>query len=558
MKVIPALISLIYFLILGFGSSYILQKEITLQNLMQIFFILIILAAVSSKVVLPKILQPLKTYATLLLLMPIILFIYILILSTGITQSPYLILTHFFAIGLAFLLAPQIAISFISATVFLILTNIFLDQSLAEFLSQSPFLNILYLISYIALIPFSYILAKEYKIKEEWARILEQQIATSKSQEEELLKNITEIIIVIDPQFNIVYLNQAATKFTKYGNEAIKQDFYKLFKFKDGEGRDLFPYSLPFLETIKSKAPQILENLQIQTKEKTFTKIDMKIIPAITQEKPLGLILIIQDRSHKDYTQKKVENITTAALGKFLDSLTRQKTVLHSIKQNNISLLQLNNLINQNLELSRFAQDFVYTLKLESGEIGALSDLLDLGEIIQDIMAEELIRAQDFNIMLYSKPQETEQEIVQPRSKSNIFRKHKIFPEVYITGNKSWIRNSVQRILELVYRTSYKNSIVTLNVKRIENMAKIEVVSPKNKLQAPQAYDLFEKFHGSLAMHPDLLTTSGLEGYIAKSLLERMGASIKISSENETNLIFEITFGIKEETLKPNPEIKLN
>src|SRR3989344_1028090 len=246
-KIKQGLIAFIYFLLIGTASSYILKKDISLELLMQIFTILLIFIGIITKFVLPKIKKPVKNYIIPLALLPIVLLIYLLILSTGILFSPFLILSHFFAIGVAFLISPQISVSFILSTFILFVVHLIFENSLCQFLSNNSFLAIIYTISYLGLIPFSYILAKEYKIKEEWLAILENQIATSQIEEEQLLKNIQEAVILINNNFDILYTNQTAQNLFKLGANVINQNFYKVFNLKDTGGRNLFAYSLPFV-----------------------------------------------------------------------------------------------------------------------------------------------------------------------------------------------------------------------------------------------------------------------------------------------------------------------
>src|SRR3989304_6369322 len=301
-KLIPLAIylaSFLYFLVVGLISFLILRSEIALETIMKIISVHVLLILISAKFVLSKSKQESRGVIYLGGLLPIILFGYFLIFATGGLSSPFLVLTHFFAISVAFLITPQIAVSFIAATIVLMAVNLAFDSSAVAFVRQTPFAAILYFVAYIALVPFSYVLSREYTVKEAWVKILEKQIATSKTQEEELLKNITECVLVVNRRLNLVYINKAAKEFSQYGEEILGQNLFKFFSFKDKDGRNIEPYSLPFGQVVSSKTQTTIENIQVSTKEKKFVKVDMKILPVIGPEEPLGLVLIIEERSAK-------------------------------------------------------------------------------------------------------------------------------------------------------------------------------------------------------------------------------------------------------------------
>jgi len=487
-----------------------------------------------------------KMIANVIELTPIILFTWLLVLSTGGLSSPFLVLTHILALGLGFLFNPTLAVTFITATIALFVTHLILDPAGRVIWQESPTATILYFLAFLAVFPFSYLLAKYYKVKEEWVRILEKQIATSKNQEEELLKNITDAVFVIDRQSKLAYLNQAAMKFSKYGNEILEQDFFKFFSFKDKEGRNLEPYSLPFEQTLTSKVQTILENIQIAAKEKKYQHVDMKILPAIAPEGPLGLILIVEDRSAKEEVKTKKESLTQAALSRFLSLLDKQKNVFTNLEISLSTKEKIKDLTRQNEELEHLAQDFIYALRLESGEIGALTNLVDIGKITQEVIDASRIRAKELGIIL-TIPQISKPQVTLPKTGLKIPQEKKVFPVVYALGNFIWIKDSLKRIMELAMLLCQKNKEVTIEVAREENLAKVRITSINNNVTTDLANQLFEKFYGGPGFLPELSQTSGLEGYIAKNLIERMGGNISVESQkNPALLIFTITFGVKE------------
>src|SRR3990167_2784101 len=544
-KYILGLSSFIFFLLIGYISIFILRADTTLQSLMQIFYILAIIIGISLKTFLPKIRKDKKIYFYIIALTPVVAFIYLLIFSTGSIFSPYLILTHFFTIAVSFLISPLIAVSFVFATISLLVYNSVLDTALKTLSSQNPFLGILYVISYLGLIPLSYILAKEYKVKEEWAKILEKQIATSKTQEEEFLKNISEVIIVIDVNFKILYINKKAEEYFNLNNDAINKNIYELFKFKNKDGIDIYSYSLPFTQTIQSKQPQKLLDLQIKTNVGSFKKIDMKIIPAIESEKSIGLILIIQDRSNMDTMLTQKEETSTSALRKFLELISNQKDTIQTLTLPPSEQQKLDSLKKQNQTLIQAAEDLMYTIRIESGEIGVISNIFDIGKLLDEIIIKENKKGNSTGVLLYPRISENKKDILMPKLKKVELKFAKRnFPEIFIIGDETSVEQSVTRVLKLLYLTSSNSSPITVDVLRDKELATINLISHKSVVPDKQAMNLFEKYYGQLSGLPELKLGSGLEGFIAKTILERMGANVTTSTTGEKSLTVIIRFGV--------------
>lgn len=540
--------SVIYFFALGALTSFILVSDLSLTSLMQILAILTFLLIILFKFT-PKLSNETKKLLFPIWLTPAVLFINLLTFSTGGLASPFLIATHFFSIALSFILSPQIAVSFIASSIAQVIINLAVDKSALAFLIQTPVASALYLLAYIALIPFVYILSKEYKIKEEWIQVLEKQIATSQSQEEELLKNITDAVFALDNKFNLVYLNKAASQFSQYGKEILGKNFFGLFSFKDKDGRTLESYSLPFAQTISSKIQSYLENIQIQTGWKEYVRVDVKILPAISPEGPLGIILIVKDRSQKEQGQIKKESTALLALARFLTLLSSQKQMLGNLVAGNKMSRLADELNTQNQELEHLAYDFSYSLRLESGEIGSLSSLLDLGNLLQEVLEEEKPQAQKLAIILAPKSK-TQTPFIQPKLNLRIPLAKRVFPEVFTLGTIPWIKDSLKRILELLFALSQKKTKLEFAVERIEDLAQIQIFTQINNIPPELASELFEKFHGKLKDHPALSQTTGLEGFIAKSLIQRMGGNLFFEADPKTsNLVLKITFGLKENSL---------
>ncbi len=520
-----------YFFIIGLTSWY-LTLLLELKYLIGILLFLILLITIGLRLYSIILKTQLKHVEPLASLTTIIFFIFLLVLSSGGIASPFLVITHLFAIGASFLISPGIAVSYILATILIIIPHTFIDLSSFGFINSSPFITFLYFITYITLIPISFTLAREYKIKAEWVNKLERQIATSKSQEDTLLKNIEDAVIVLNKKFEIMYLNEAVTKIFNYTNHALGKNFFSLFLFKDKEGRPVEPHHLPFEQILNSKSQSYIENIQISTENTPYTRVDLKILPVIENEIALGLMLVIKNiSSQADQNQEK--NIALTALKHFTALINKQKQNFAKLMQTPKSDDIVQDLIRQNLELEILSQDFFYALRLESGEIGSLASQIDIGKILEDIIFDKKWGEMKKNV--------------------KIAAAQKSFEKIYIMANVDWFKEGISKLLEVITLLTSEGHVVKVDVSKQDVLAKVEISSAlivKNQ----DLEEIFRKFYGRLSNLKELEHTSGLEGFIAQNLIERSGGNIRLEKDSKPqSAIFKITFTSAESHIQAEP-----
>ena len=533
-----------YFLILGLSPFFFTRGHISLNLLVQVIWGLIIVLLIIIKIF-PLFLDKNKFLIQIVGFSFVVIFINFLVITTGGLSSSFLILTHFFSIAIAFLISPKIAVSFIGATITLLAISLGLDKTARVLILETPVAAILYLVAYSAMVPFSFILAKEYKFKDELARLLEKQIATSKTQEEELLQNIADAVLVIDPEFNLVYSNTAAANLFGFAKEIWGRVLFDVFAFKDKDGRAVLAYSLPLRATLNSKSAANIDVLQISTKSKAFIRVSLKILPLLGSEGPLGLVLIFKSSTGAENVQKKDISTANAALNRLLAILAKQKMQFLDLEKKVGKDKGTYELKVQNSDLVNLAGDFIYALKLDTGEVGAIFTLVDIGKASERAVVWAKQKASQFSISFFIK-QILKEELVFPKSK-NIQIEKRVFPEVYVLGDSMWIEDSLKRILEIALTIAKAGSEVSFELLKANELVKINIYCAQIKISTEDLKGLFEKFYGKTSIFKELSSTSGLGGYIAKNLINRMGGTVDVGVDQSTSgVTFGITFGVTE------------
>lgn len=514
-------IFLLFTLLLGAISLALLQTDISLQTFLQIIVLSGLLIFASSRLFFEKI--RLKFGARLAYLFegfPVLLFVYLLVFATGGISSPFLVLTHFLALAVAFLLSPNLALGFILITISFLSVHSYTDHSAKAFLFESPFAVILYFIAYLALIPLAYVLAREYKVKEEWVRRLQKQLALSRREEEELLGNIADPVFVLNRNFEVVFANKVAMDWGGFSQKDLGQYFFHLEEVKDKDGKTLDAQSLSFPAVLETKNPTVIENVGL-SKKSGFGKVDLKLLPVISEEGgSLGIILIAKEPR----AQIKKVGEPALALSRFAELIARQKNELFSLEKKT-SPQNLSSLSQQTEILENLAQDFVYSLQLEAGEVGAISGIFDLGQVISGVFEREKATAAEMSVKLEEKGK---------------------FSQAFVLGNVAWTNDALLRIFKLAIDLCEKGKNVTVELLHEKELVKLQFIVETSVIPKEKEQNLFEKFYGELAGLKSLADTTGLEGYIAKNLIERMGGSISVESiSSPPLLVFTITFGTK-------------
>src|SRR3990170_804093 len=206
--------SILYILATGLISLAVVKFTTTIDALLQALAFSTVLIIFTTRVILPKIriISPHLTYFVEFI--PLSLFVYLLVFSTGGLSSPFLVLTHLFAIAMAFLIAPSVSVSYVLITAALVIFNVRTDPSAQALISESPFAVGLYILAYVAILPFSQYIARLYQQQGQWAQKLSQMLTTSKKQEANLLRNITDASLVVSPGLIIFFVNDVGVEKT--------------------------------------------------------------------------------------------------------------------------------------------------------------------------------------------------------------------------------------------------------------------------------------------------------------------------------------------------------
>src|SRR5436190_1775374 len=127
-----------------------------------------------------------------------------------------------------------ISFLFFITTCFVIVLDLIIHQNLPVFFLKNFNTIILQCISLISIIPFTYLVANKYHMKDFLFALLRSKVAT----DEAIMEKLPELIIITDSRFHILSVNDAVEKtLLKSRSEMLHMPVFDVLKLQDGSGK---------------------------------------------------------------------------------------------------------------------------------------------------------------------------------------------------------------------------------------------------------------------------------------------------------------------------------
>lgn len=501
--------SLVTFAAAGLISTQVITRTESIESLLQVLAVTILIIILVTRFVLPRFQDKRPQLAYFIQFAPLSLFVYLLVFSTGGLASPFLILTHLFAIGMAFLISPATSMSYVLITAFFIIINISNDPTAYQLIGESPFAVLLYALAYGAILPFSQYIAKIYKQKDAWVSELSEMLVTSKQEEERLLKNIEDAVVVISRENKITFVNKAVgEKFGYKESDLSVKNFFEALKFKDNTGNNLPGEKLPLAGVFATKNEARVDKLQVLAKDGEYKRVNLKILPVIehTGEVP-GVIVIFKEYSEREASQSETFEKIGATLPK-----------------------------NPPERLRVLAQDLLLMLQLDSQATEGLSEFVDIARILEKEMFRFSEAAKSKKVRLfYPSPVNT---TTLPKSARVILPERKTsFESVFTLASQKLLVKAFDRIFRFALIASRQEATLETSVVVEKDVVRISFLLDTDSLTDDKVPLLFNKFGTQTTGQKSLSAATGLEIPIAESIFEKHGGNLKIEKKDGKVLI---------------------
>lgn len=468
------------------------------------------------------------------------LFVQLLVINTGGFLSPFVILLYLFTLGVSFLLNVQSSISFLVFSALTLVANIVFNPQIRAIFQEDPWSTILYFVSFAVIIPLAQFLMRSYHIKDALSKVLKEYIQISEKREESILKSLSELVVVTDKSFNIVSTNEAIEKALSLpDSEIINHPLFQVLPLKDADGNPATAESLSAGNFLKDRSARIIKGFSFQA------KADPRPRQMVIHAKPITdpgngqvsqIVFIISDASSFDEAERHVN----------LDQARKKyKTLFESLGQNLLAA-KLRRPATEVKLLAKIGEDLLIAQEIEDHPIRQNIDFSDVAVLGQEAVESKQQLAQALGVSLkFILPSEEVSEAALLSLKSSDFPQQDLGVSGFaVPTDGKWLGTMFLKLLDLAILLSggKENPIVELTVRQEDKVTLgVAVTTSSPPLSEEQQKWLFEANYGHLGKVAYLYLGSGLEGFIAKSILTQFNIPWEIKSEgNPPRLAFLI------------------
>ncbi len=345
-------------------------------------------------------------------------------------------------------------------------------------------------------------------------------------------------MVVTNQQLQITSISESVIKLLKRAQEEIiNKSIFESLPLKDKDGKQISAVDLPIRELSLDKATRIIKGFNLLS-------LDQQLIPIVIQLKPIldsqmkvnQLVFIISDArlyGDSESTHFGLEQ-----------TLIKHKELIANIKKliSNNAPSEINKTISA---LDHTEEDLHIALEIEDHPIREKISFEDIAYLSQQALESRKSFAQDFNVSLHFIIPETEtsEQAWLKLKEENINQKVLGKSEFMVPVDQRWFKLLVQKLLDLGILLSSNNqpARVDLSVNRSANDLWIVIIIYCKGVESRQKDDLFIKHFGRLASIAGFTLSSGLEGFIAKSIAESLNIPLSVQiQENPHRVIISL------------------
>lgn len=457
-----------------------------------------------------------SSITNLILLFVSSLLIQFLVISTGGFFSPFLILIHLFTLGSSFLLGLASSVSFLIFSLLMLLLHTWIDQTMLVLFMEDPWSVILYIISFIVIIPLVQLLARTYNLKDRISKLLSERIQLGKIREESIMSGLSELVFVTDRNLRIVSANEAVERTQGLPPEKIiGQYLLDVVPLVDEQGHLVSSSSFFIPKVINEKATSIIRNFNMYVKNlQRPVKVNIQLRPVVDLKGDVTQIAFIITDIKKEGSHELHSYLEQARV--------RHKTLTEELKK---ILVSAPAVIQQVEMYGKAEDDLLAALEIEDHPIKKSLALYDIAQLAQQVVSAKRGFATTMGV-------DMQFALISNRSPS-IFM---AFVDI------KWLDLLLRKLLDIAILLAYGQAKPWVGFSLREEDRKVIVeMRTKTPPLLPQEYkQLFTQYYGNLGAKTNLNLGSGLEGFIAKTIATELQIPLSVKFQ-EDYALFALT-----------------
>lgn len=463
------------------------------------------------------------------------LFVQLLILSSGGFYSPFLILIHLYTLGASFLVNIATAITFMVLSLLVLIASTFLNETLRSFFQSDPATAVIYLISFIVIVPLAQYLMRTYHLKDAISKVLTEHLQIGEKREQSILRGLTELVLVTDVNLRILSINEAVEKMLQISTEQIVGSFLlNTLSLKDRTGSKATSETLAIDQVLNDKASRIVEGFTLQSSVGREIRVVIQIRPVVSVKGNVNqIVFVITEGSiNKEGQHSNLEIVKQ-----------KQRLMADRLKK---ALTQANlpNLKIQAELFSKTEEDLIIALEIEDHPIKQSVSYQDIAALCEKVVSEkqEFANSLGVNAKFILPQQEVGEAALLSLKKTDVSSEVLSLSDFAVPVDYRWLELVLQKLtdLSILLASGLKNSSVSLMASRPDaNFVDITITGSAPNLSNEDLQKIFQRYYGDLVNRTNLRLGSGLEGFIAKVVADSIDISIK-ANWSDNLLIFQI------------------
>lgn len=423
----------------------------------------------------------------------------IIVTGSGALFSPFLFLLLIFTLGTSFLISFAVSLFFLVSSVSTLMAVIYFDKNLTTLFLNDPATAVLYLLSFMAIIPLGEFISTHYKLKDKVTSILTRQVRLGQS----ILADVNELVILTNLRLEIISVNSVVETLTGLSDsDLIDRKILEVIDLRDESGSKVMENTLSIDEAISNKTSHLIKGLLLYPKNRTTpVRVVVKVQPVSDINGNIDQIIFVISDTHSLANLDSHRDLEVARL--------RYETLLNTFKNTNLP----NNLRALIELISKIESDITLDLEITDHPFKIIPKLENIPILVGEATAKKQDLAKAFNVNL---------QVQAPRNNAD-------FTAV---TDRRYLELLFHRLLDIGIFLSLdsKNPIVTLQISdQISEVIEVSLVCPSRKLTQKEQKELFTQYFGSLKNTTKLSYGSGLEGSIVNTLATHL--KIPVTSE---------------------------
>lgn len=451
------------------------------------------------------------------------LFVQLLVISTGGFLSPFLILIHLYTLAVSFLLSIQGSLSFLFLTLGILVIQTVLNSQQFATLKSDPGSYLLYVVSFLVIVPISQFITKRYHLKEDLSVLLSKQVKVGQT----ILESMHELVFVTDKALKIVIINEAFEKTLKLTKQQVLgKSFFEVLDLKDEQGQSANLVSLPIDKVLTDKTTRIVSGFYLYTQGKAAPYVvSIQIHPILDiQGKIEQISFVITEGKGIGYQSNEHLGLAKALENKnlHLEILKKQLQGLKLFKES------------AQLELIEKAEaDLRLVSELEDHPIKEEPNVVDVAALANDITLKRGAFAKILGVdlkFILGPEDASERALINLRG-ANVDPRALSLSDFAVPLDNKWLTILLEKILDLsiLLSSNVKNSKVEITCDRGDkDFIKVHILTDTPKLEKVQIDKLLTEYYSNLFESTNLKFGSGLEGFIVRTLSSQLNIPVSL------------------------------